>query len=114
MGKKQTLRICLRRDYESVWEENNPILLNGELIVSWQENGSGLFKLGDGVRKYTDLPFVSVSDAIESGYAKIYARNRNNDVVFEGRLEPPRPSLPDTDLYDSGIDPKDIDVIMGW
>lgn len=51
-------RIKNKRDLVANWEENNPILLDGELIIVEALNGELRFKIGDGVTNYIDLPFM--------------------------------------------------------
>lgn len=50
-------RIRNKRDTASNWETNNPVLLNGELIIVDTNAGDVRFKIGDGVKTYTQLPF---------------------------------------------------------
>ncbi len=57
-----TYHIQFRRDTAAAWSAANPVLLEGEqgLVLN---NGQGgepvLFKIGDGVRHWNDLPYVS-------------------------------------------------------
>ena len=51
------VRIQTKRDTASNWELNNPVLLNGELIIVDTNAGSTRFKIGDGKKTYTQLPF---------------------------------------------------------
>src|SRR5699024_1442633 len=39
------------------WESNNPILLDGEIIIVDIGEGETRFKIGDGTSTYTQLPF---------------------------------------------------------
>ena len=50
-------RIQTRRDTASNWETKNPVLLAGELIIVTTNAGDTRFKIGDGVKTYTQLPF---------------------------------------------------------
>lgn len=50
-------RIQWKRDTSSNWTANNPVLLNGEIIIVDTDNGEIRFKIGDGVKTYTQLPF---------------------------------------------------------
>lgn len=50
------IHIQLRRGTASRWESANPVLAQGELGV---ELDTGKFKLGDGVRNWSDLPYAS-------------------------------------------------------
>lgn len=49
-------KIQIRRDAASTWLTVNPILAEGELGL---ELGSGLIKIGDGIRTWTQLPYLS-------------------------------------------------------
>lgn len=50
-------RIQTRRDTASNWETKNPVLLEGELIIVHTNAGDTRFKIGDGSKTYTQLPF---------------------------------------------------------
>lgn len=50
-------RLRLKRDTSSNWTKNNPVLLNGELIIVDTDSGEVRSKIGDGVKTYTQLPF---------------------------------------------------------
>lgn len=50
-------RIKQKRDTSANWTQKNPVLLNGEIIVVDTDNGDVRFKIGDGVKTYTQLPF---------------------------------------------------------
>lgn len=50
-------RIQTRRDTAANWEAKNPVLLEGELIIVTTNAGDTRFKIGDGTKTYTQLPF---------------------------------------------------------
>ena len=52
------VRVRLKRDTETNWETNNPVLLNGELIFVDTANNGIRMKLGDGVTAYKNLSFL--------------------------------------------------------
>lgn len=52
-GEYRMVRIALRCDAASKWEERNPILLLGEPGVALDTR---VVKLGDGVRPWNELP----------------------------------------------------------
>lgn len=56
-------RICLRNDLATRWAELNPTLLKGELGI---EIDTGLFKIGDGVKKFTELSYANNKGGGES------------------------------------------------
>lgn len=55
--KQLNSRIQWKRDTSANWEANNPVLLNGEIIIVTTNAGETRFKIGDGVKTYTQLPF---------------------------------------------------------
>ena len=46
-------RIKMKRDTSANWNTNNPILLNGEIIIVDTEAGETRYKIGDGVKTYS-------------------------------------------------------------
>ncbi|RBO54649.1 hypothetical protein DSD19_04540 [Rhodovulum sp. BSW8] len=56
-------RIRMRRGPSASWAAANPILLDGEPAF---ETDTGLFRIGDGVTRFLDLPAASVSDTFVS------------------------------------------------
>ena len=68
-------QIRLRNDSQSNWLKYNPVLLRGELAISFMENDEVKIKIGDGVTAYALLPFfggISKSDieGLLTDYAK--------------------------------------------
>lgn len=59
-------RVRMKRDTSSNWTTNNPILLDGEIIVVDTASGDVRFKVGDGTSRYTALPFLDESIDIPS------------------------------------------------
>lgn len=55
--KQLNSRIQWKRDTSANWESNNPVLLDGEIIIVTTNAGETRFKVGDGVKTYTQLPF---------------------------------------------------------
>ena len=47
-----------KRDTAANWTNNNPVLLNGELILVDTAEGQLRVKIGDGIKTYTPLPFM--------------------------------------------------------
>ena len=82
MANKEILtRIKHKRDTSLNWAINNPVLLNGEIILVDIVGGKGELraKIGDGIKTYTQLPFsdeilrdlindskVTIDDALSS------------------------------------------------
>ena len=51
-------RISLKKDTSSNWTQNNPVLLDGEMIIVTTNAGDVRMKIGDGTSTYTQLPFT--------------------------------------------------------
>ena len=58
MSKNLQARIQTKRDSSLNWEVNNPVLLNGEEILVDTDAGEVRKKVGDGTKKYNELPFI--------------------------------------------------------
>ena len=54
-------RVANKRDTSSNWTTNNPVLLNGEIIIVDTEVGQVRYKVGNGTSTYTQLPFTDES-----------------------------------------------------
>lgn len=93
-------RIKSKRDTASNWETNNPVLLNGELIIVDTNAGDVRFKIGDGVKTYTQLPFQD-----ESLYNVLSTKADSAD------LESIQASIVQSDL--SQTDSTQIDYVKG-
>lgn len=50
-------RVRNKRDTSANWTAQNPVLLNGEIILVDTNDGELRAKVGDGVKTYTQLPF---------------------------------------------------------
>ena len=50
-------RVKWKRDTSANWTANNPVLLDGEIIIVDTNAGETRFKVGDGTSTYTQLPF---------------------------------------------------------
>ena len=57
--KRISTRICLHQDTYENWMEHNPVLLNGELAIVRIGGDIIKIKVGDGERRFSDLPFVT-------------------------------------------------------
>ena len=59
MATKELLaQLKLRKDTAANWTEQNPILGNGEMIIVETSSGEQRFKLGDGEKTFTQLPYA--------------------------------------------------------
>lgn len=74
-GKIFNTRVKNKRDSVSDWTDKNPILLDGEVVVVDSTDGESRFKIGDGTKHYSELPFqdeylqneINNKAAIEAG-----------------------------------------------
>lgn len=61
-----------RRSTKTEWELINPILMEGELGIEYPDSGIGTglckFKLGDGFKKWSELPYAFNANSAESIY----------------------------------------------
>lgn len=55
--KNVKARIKCKTDTSANWTAKNPVLYAGELIVVITASGEKRFKIGDGTKTYTQLPF---------------------------------------------------------
>ena len=55
--KTYNARVQSKRDKSANWTSENPVLLDGEIIIVDTSNGETRFKIGDGTKKYSQLPF---------------------------------------------------------
>jgi hypothetical protein len=55
--KEFNTRIKHKRDTDTNWTINNPVLLDGEIIIVDTVAGTARTKIGDGMQTYTQLPF---------------------------------------------------------
>lgn len=83
--------VLLRRDKESEWESHNPILRKHEIVKVFLEDGSSpKFKVGNGVSRYKELPFVD-KFVFDASTPFITGTERGNfevrfDVELDGSL----------------------------
>ena len=69
-------RMQQKKDTAANWTNNNPVLLNGELIVVETSTGAIRLKVGDGVKTFNQLPFLD-----ETLRALITNVDNNNSAV---------------------------------
>ena len=55
--KTYNARFKNKRDTSANWTANDPVLLNGEIIIVDTASGEIRYKVGDGTKKYSQLPF---------------------------------------------------------
>ena len=49
-------QIQFKHNIASVWEQNNPVILDGEIIFVDMPDGKRFMKIGNGVSTYNELP----------------------------------------------------------
>ena len=79
MSKNINARIALKRDTSANWTKHNPVLLNGELILVDTAEGQLRVKIGDGIKTYTQLPFMD--EALRALITEV--DNNNSKVVLK-------------------------------
>lgn len=72
-------RIQNKRDTSANWTKNNPIILNGEIILVDTAEGELRAKIGDGTKTYTQLPF---SDEALKNLINMVAQNAGKSTVI--------------------------------
>ena len=68
-----------KRDTAANWTNHNPVLLNGELILVDTAEGQLRVKIGDGIKTYTQLPFMD--EALRALITEV--DNNNSKVVLK-------------------------------
>ena len=76
--KDYNARIKNKRDSDLNWSSYNPIILNGELIITDMSNGEMRFKIGDGFSTYNELNGMMLTsndftDLLKSNYDNAYS-----------------------------------------
>ena len=67
-----------KRDNSANWTKNNPIILNGEIILVDTAEGELRAKIGDGTKTYKQLPF---SDEVLKSLINTVAQNAEKNVI---------------------------------
>lgn len=87
MAKQLITRILLRRDTNTNWETNKPILSKGEIALSYDNDPQGVaiestyrLKIGDGTTAWDALPFYS--QTILNGTGAPAAANGENNQFY--------------------------------
>lgn len=80
-------RIRQKRDTAANWTNNNPVLLNGELIVVETSTGAIRLKVGDGVKTFNQLPFLDealralITDVDNNNSAVVMTKNGESKLL---------------------------------
>lgn len=84
-NKQLNARIVLRNDTKAQWASANPILLKGEIGIEFDPNATAsdrtiLFKIGDGVAHWNDLPYGG------GDFAEVIAELQRRMTAAEGDI----------------------------
>lgn len=79
-------RIKWKRDTASNWESKDPVLLNGEIIIVDTAAGDIRFKVGDGTKKYSQLPFTD--EGLKQDIANAAKTTVSNTITNETTAGP--------------------------
>ena len=75
-------RILLRNDETANWLKNqNTVLAQGEAGVEFLANGKTKIKIGDGVKKWSELPYVDGEDIVQTQVFQIEAQAEQEDLT---------------------------------
>lgn len=102
MNKQINSRIKQKRDTSSNWTSNDPVLLYGEIIVVDTNEGEIRLKVGDGTKRYSQLPFLdeSIRNLISQSSIKTY----KEVVSFNGETKTVNHNLNTENIFISGFD----------
>lgn len=78
MAREFLTRVQNKRDTSANWTKNNPVILNGEIILVDTAEGELRAKIGDGTKTYTQLPF---SDEVLKSLINTVAQNAERNVI---------------------------------
>lgn len=78
MAREFLSRIQNKRDTSANWTKNNPVILNGEIILVDTAEGELRAKIGDGTKTYKQLPF---SDEALKSLINTVAQNAEKNVI---------------------------------
>ena len=67
MNKELQVRIKNKTDTDANFTANDPVLLEGEIVVVKTDSEGTKLKIGDGKTPYTKLPFFSSEAELEWG-----------------------------------------------
>lgn len=77
----------LRRDTESNWYTNNPILHQGEIVFTINQGIITSFKVGDGERKWRNLPYYYVDNFNGTKLGDVYSKNQLYNKIKSTNVE---------------------------
>lgn len=97
MATKELLaQLKLRKDTAASWTEKNPVIGNGEMIIVETSSGEQRFKVGDGEKTFTQLPYT---DETLLSKIKTYSAGDGIAISNEGVISS------DSDVFVVELDP---------
>lgn len=86
MSYLSNTRIQLKRDTEKNWTSKNPVLYDGEMIIVKTNDGKIKRKIGDGVKKFSELPYDEITiDSATSETSTNPVQNKVITAVLDGK-----------------------------
>lgn len=82
MSQVQNIRFQSKVDSKSEWEKNNPKLLDKEIGY---ERETGRYKIGNGIKRWNDLPYAFGGDVVAGDVSVRDLQNRIDEL--ESQLE---------------------------
>lgn len=83
-NKTFNARVQMKRDTSANWTSNNPVLLNGEIIIVDTDAGEVRFKVGNGTSTYTQLPYTD--EAIISKMLSLSGGTMTGNINMDGNV----------------------------
>lgn len=107
--KEVQTRVKQKKDTSANWETYDPTILDGELIFVEMPDGDIRTKVGNGVYRYSELPFIDerfpkVSTSDDNKFLRVrdgkwVAETVPFSIVYTGEVEPVDDLGNDGDLY---------------
>ena len=83
-NKTFNARVQMKRDTSANWTSNNPVLLQGEIIIVDTDAGKVRFKVGNGTSTYTQLPYTD--EAIISKMLSLSGGTMTGNINMNGNV----------------------------
>ena len=83
-NKTFNARVQMKRDTSANWTSNNPVLLQGEIIIVDTDAGEVRFKVGNGTSTYTQLPYTD--EAIISRMLSLSGGTMTGNINMNGNV----------------------------
>jgi len=83
MEKEYNARVRNKRDTEANWTANNPVLLDGEIVLVDMAAGGIRTKIGDGEKAFNDLDYsdLELRTLIDNCATKEYVTETINNTL---------------------------------